>query len=44
MIILQADEFYEWLQNAPMKDADQKYWLDGSTISKPKMKNNEQDK
>lgn len=44
MIILQADEFYEWLQNAPMKDEDQKYWLDGSTISKPKMKNNEQDK
>ena len=35
MIILQADEFYEWLQNAPMKDADQKYWLDGSTTSKP---------
>ena len=35
MIILQADEFYEWLQNAPMKDEDQKYWLDGSTISKP---------
>ncbi len=35
MIILQADEFYEWLQNAPMKDADQKYGLDGSTISKP---------
>jgi hypothetical protein len=34
-IILQADEFYEWLQNAPMKDEDQKYWLDGSTISKP---------
>jgi len=35
MIILQADEFYEWLQNAPMKDEDQRYWLDGSTISKP---------
>ena len=35
MIILQADEFYEWLQNAPMKDEDQKFWLDGSTISKP---------
>jgi len=34
-IILQADEFYEWLQNAPMKDADQKYWLDGSTTSQP---------
>jgi hypothetical protein len=34
-VILQADEFYEWLQNAPMKDADQKYWLDGSTTSKP---------
>ena len=39
-----ADEFYEWLQDAPMKDEDQKFWLDGSTISKPKMKNNEQDK
>ena len=36
-----ADEFYEWLQDAPMKDEDQKFWLDGSTISKPKMKNNE---
>ena len=34
-VLLQADEFYEWLQNAPMKDEDQKYWLDGSTISKP---------
>ena len=35
MILLQADEFYEWLQNAPMKDEDQNYWLDGSTTSKP---------
>ena len=43
-ILSNADEFYEWLQNAPMKDEDQKFWLDGSTISKPKMKNNEQDK
>jgi len=34
-ILTNADEFYEWLQNAPMKDEDQKYWLDGSTISKP---------
>ena len=34
-VLLQADEFYEWLQNAPMKDADQNYWLDGSTTSKP---------
>lgn len=43
-IIEIADDFYEWLQDAPMKDEDQKFWLDGSTISKPKMKNNEQDK
>ena len=43
-IIEIADDFYEWLQYAPMKDEDQKFWLDGSTISKPKMKNNEQDK
>jgi hypothetical protein len=43
-ILSTADEFYEWLQDAPMKDEDQKFWLDGSTISKPKMKNNEQDK
>ena len=43
-IIEMADDFYEWLQDAPMKDEDQKFWLDGSTISKPKMKNNEQDK
>ena len=40
-IIEIADDFYEWLQDAPMKDEDQKFWLDGSTISKPKMKNNE---
>ena len=31
-----ADEFYEWLQDAPMKDEDQKYWLDGSTKTTPK--------
>lgn len=31
-----ADEFYEWLQAAPMKDEDQRYWLDGSTKSTPK--------
>ena len=43
-IIEIADDFYEWLQDAPMKDEDQKFWLDGSTISKPKMKNTEQDK
>ena len=30
-----ADEFYEWLQDAPMKDEDQRFWFDGSTISKP---------
>lgn len=34
-ILTTADEFYEWLQDAPMKDEDQKFWLDGSTISKP---------
>lgn len=31
-----ADEFYEWLQDAPMKDEDQKFWLDGSTKTTPK--------
>lgn len=30
-----ADEFYEWLQDAPMKDEDNKFWLDGSTKTKP---------
>jgi len=34
-IIQQADQFYEWLQDAPMKDADQKYWLDDWTTTKP---------
>jgi hypothetical protein len=35
-----ADKFYEWLQDAPMKDQDidNKYWLDGSTKTKPKDK------
>jgi hypothetical protein len=35
-----ADEFYEWLQNAPMKDEDKddRFWLDGSTKTKPKEK------
>lgn len=36
-----ADEFYEWLQDAPMKDEDQKFWLDGSTTSKPGKKVND---
>jgi hypothetical protein len=36
-IILQADEFYEWLQNAPMKDEDQRYWLDAGTKTTPKL-------
>ena len=22
-----ADKMYEWLQNAPMKDEDQKHWI-----------------
>jgi hypothetical protein len=30
-----ADEFYDWLQDAPMKDEDNKFWLDGSTKTKP---------
>ena len=30
-ILSNADEFYEWLQNAPMKDEDQRVWLDGWT-------------
>ena len=30
-----ADKFYEWLQDAPMKDEDNKFWLDGSTKTKP---------
>ena len=35
-----ADEFYEWLQDAPLKDqdVDGKFWLDGSTKTKPKEK------
>jgi len=35
-----ADELYEWLQNAPMKDEDKddRYWLDGSTKTKTKDK------
>lgn len=40
-ILDNADEFYEWLQDAPMKDADQKFWLDGSTTSKPGKKVND---
>lgn len=34
-VLLQADEFYEWLQNAPMKDEDQRVWLDGWTKTTP---------
>jgi hypothetical protein len=35
-----ADAFYQWLQDAPMKDQDidNKFWLDGSTKTKPKDK------
>ena len=33
-ILSNADEFYEWLQNAPMKDEDQRVWLDGWTTTK----------
>lgn len=32
-----ADEFYEWLQDAPMKDEDQRYWLDAGTKTTPKL-------
>ncbi len=35
-IMLQADEFYEWLQNAPMKDEDQKQWLTDPIIKTKK--------
>lgn len=35
-ILTNADEFYEWLQDAPMKDEDQKFWFDGSTKTTPK--------
>ena len=35
-ILDNADEFYEWLQDAPMKDEDQKFWFDGSTKTTPK--------
>lgn len=35
-ILDNADEFYEWLQDAPMKDEDQKFWLDSSTKTTPK--------
>jgi dsDNA-binding SOS-regulon protein len=34
-----ADKFYEWLQDAPMKDEDNQFWLDGSTKTKPNGKN-----
>lgn len=34
-----ADEFYAWLQDAPMKDEDTKYWLDGTTKTTPNGKN-----
>ena len=32
-----ADEFYEWLQDAPMKDEDQKFWFDAGTKTTPKL-------
>jgi hypothetical protein len=34
-----ADKFYAWLQDAPMKDEDNKFWLDGSTKTTPNGKN-----
>jgi len=27
-----ADKMYEWLQNAPMKDEDQKHWITDPVI------------
>ena len=36
-ILTIADEFYEWLQDAPMKDEDQRYWLDAGTKTTPKL-------
>ena len=35
-IIEIADDFYEWLQDAPMKDEDQKFWFDAGTKTTPK--------
>ena len=35
-ILNSADEFYEWLQDAPMKDEDQKFWFDAGTKTTPK--------
>jgi uridine phosphorylase len=35
-ILTSADEFYEWLQDAPMKDEDQKFWFDAGTKTTPK--------
>jgi dsDNA-binding SOS-regulon protein len=29
-----ADEFYDWLQDAPMKDEDSKMWYDGPIKTK----------
>jgi hypothetical protein len=34
-----ADKFYAWLQDAPMKDEDNKFWLDGTTKTTPNGKN-----
>ena len=36
-----ADEFYEWLQDAPMKDQDKddRFWFDGTTKTTPNGKN-----
>ena len=34
-ILDNADEYYDWLQNAPQKDSDHSQWFDGSTITKP---------
>ena len=35
-----ANQYYEWLQDAPMKDTDydNKFWFDGSTKTKQKDK------
>ena len=35
-----ADKFYEWLQDAPMKDQDKddRFWFDASTSTTPNSK------
>jgi hypothetical protein len=37
-VLQAADVFYAWLQEAPMKDEDNQFWLDSSTKTKTKNK------